>query len=64
MEIDTLGVVPEVAMVGDLVVIDNVGAYTLVLSPEFILPRARIVDADSGVIIRGDSPLGQLGGFR
>ena len=64
MEIDVLGSVAGTPEVGDLVILTNVGAYTLVLSPEFIVARAPVVDAVTGEVLRARQATGDLGGFR
>lgn len=64
MEIDVLGEISPGIRPGDLVVVENVGAYSLVLSPEFIVPRAGVVDAATGDLVRAPQSAGTLGGFQ
>jgi hypothetical protein len=54
MEIDQIGIIPTGRMprVGDLVNVTNVGAYSVCLSPQFIIPPAAIYSLDSQQIIR------------
>ncbi|MCX6607219.1 MAG: alanine racemase [Acidobacteria bacterium] len=58
MEIDQLGVLDgELApRKGDLVVVTNVGAYSVCLAPDFIVPRAPIYSLDDGALIRHPEP--------
>lgn len=64
MEIDVLGsVTPDVGE-GDFLVIENVGAYSVVLSPEFIVPRAGVVDLASQELVRPPQTVGTLGGMQ
>lgn len=60
MEIDVLGTVEGRPIVGDILEVSNVGAYSFVLAPDFIVPRAPIVDAATGEVLRPRQPLGDL----
>lgn len=63
MEIDTFGDVDSAVEAGDVVLIENVGAYSVVLSPEFIVPRAGVIDAASGEVVRPRQEVGSFGGI-
>ena len=62
MEIDQIGVLPprQTPLVGDLVVVTNVGAYSACLAPQFIIPPAPIYSLDSSKIIRQRPSLGNF----
>lgn len=64
MEIDQIGVLPadQVPMVGDLVVVSNVGAYSACLAPHFIIPSVPVYSLDSNQIVRQRATLGDLVG--
>lgn len=62
MEIDQIGVLPksQVPVVGDLVVVTNVGAYSACLAPHFIVPAVPVYSLESNEIVRQRAALGDL----
>lgn len=62
MEIDVLGELREPVDPGDVLLIENVGAYSVVLAPQFIVSRAGVLDAASGEVVRQPAKVGDLGG--
>ncbi len=62
MEIDQIGILPagQTPQLGDLVNVTNVGAYSVCLSPQFIIPPAAIYSVDTQQIIRQRPTLGSF----
>ncbi len=64
MEIDLVGTITSTSLptVGDLVVVTNIGAYSVSLAPEFIIPSAPVYALDSKQLIRNRQFLGNFPG--
>lgn len=62
MEIDQIGVLPadQAPVVGDLVVVTNVGAYSACLAPHFIVPAVPVYSLESNEVVRQRATLGDL----
>ena len=62
MEIDQLGTLAATPAPGDLAVVGNVGAYSVSLAPQFIVPPAPVYAVDTGELLRARSASGDFAG--
>lgn len=64
MEIDQIGILPagERPLPGDLVVVNNIGAYSACLAPHFIVPSVPVFSLQANQLIRQRAALGDFHG--
>ncbi|MBY0505421.1 MAG: hypothetical protein K2X03_16025 [Bryobacteraceae bacterium] len=60
MEIDQLGALAATPVPGDLAVVGNVGAYSVSLAPQFIVPPTPVYAVDTGELLRVRPALGEF----